>query len=205
MDYNTPAIRKDLIAAFPKLSVDPNFYVESPFTFQYNCIAWAMGMVDRWVDVASIPWHWWPEGVLKDESEDSLKLAFEALGFEECKGKDVHDGYDVVALYSKNGKWQHAARVLDSNVLHSKFGAYNDARHSAGNVLDNCYGTIYQYMRRPVEARSVTDKIKGDNAGEIHANKPVPGTDIYLVFLGSRIFDEQGVEYVLNEGKLNKV
>lgn len=206
MDYNTPANRKDLIGSFPKLASDTNFYVESPFTFQYNCIAWAMGMDDRWVDIAPIPWHWWPDGVMKDESEESLKLAFAALGFVECKVDEImQEGYDVVALYSLNGKWQHAARVLDTNVFHSKFGALNDAKHSSGDILDNGYGSVYKYMRRPIESRHITDDVKGANAGEIHSNKPIPGTDIYLVFLDSRIFDERGNEYILNGGHLDRV
>ena len=84
MEYNTQDNRKGLIRIFPKLASEVHFSLESPFTFQYNCIAWAMQMQDRWVDVANIPWHWWPENVQKNQSEEALIEAFEALSFEMC-------------------------------------------------------------------------------------------------------------------------
>ena len=36
------------------------FKVTSPRDESYNCIAWAMGLNDRWVDPDEASGHWWP-------------------------------------------------------------------------------------------------------------------------------------------------
>lgn len=202
MDYNTPDIRKSLIDDFPKLANDKKFVVVSPFTFEYNCIAWAIGMNDRWVDTSDIPWHWWPQGVRKDNTELALIEAFQYFGFERCDNGLSEDGYDKVALYSLNNTWQHAARVIDNETYHSKFGAYNDAYHGNGDVLDKTYGTIYQFMKRPIVERSRTDAFKGVRPGVIHTNYINPFANSYIAFYQKRIYDEKGREYELVNKKL---
>lgn len=170
MDYNTSDIRKSIIKDFPKLDADSRFVVCSPFTFEYNCIAFAMGFEDRWVDhLVCLPWHWWPNGVVRNQSEQALKEAFGALGFEECLDDCIETDYDKVALYSKDGEWKHAAKIVEG-AYHSKFGAMHDALHSGGAVLDNVYGTPYCFMKRLKSCRSMTESLKPTRPGVMHVN-----------------------------------
>lgn len=131
MALNTTINRATLIKDFPKLSGDPNFYINSPFTFEYNCIAFAMGFIDRWVDINDkIPGCWWPQNVPSSYEPDSLIKAFEALGFEICDTDETEIEFDKVALYKNYlNKWTHAAKVITPEKYHSKFGSSFDAIH----------------------------------------------------------------------------
>ena len=103
MALNSAENRQSLIDAFPKLGSDLHFEIESPETGAYNCIAWAMGFDDRWID--HLPDYsiarkkWWPEGVDRDYRPETLVAAFEKVGFEVCSDGETEQDYDKVALY----------------------------------------------------------------------------------------------------------
>lgn len=176
MDYNTDSARESLTRSDvfgEPLKNDVNFKILSPFSFQYNCIAFAMGLTDRWVDNSNIPWHWWPP-VEKGDSIEHLRDAFQYFGFEECGMDDTIDElYDKVALYHIANKWKHAARIVADGIYHSKFGESYDGCHSSGNVLQAQYGTVCLIMRRLKTDSHLTDDRKGVAPGEIHLNIPI--------------------------------
>lgn len=169
MDYNTAAYRDPLIRYFGSdLENDPNLNLTSEPTYKYNCIAYAMGMDDRWVDTNDVPWHWWPPVPLMNTSPESLIMAFEYFGFEKCDMDDTMDErYDKVVLYRDAMQWLHAARVEGVNLYHSKFGEGCDGTHSAGDVLMSKYGRPYQVMRRLKTNAHLTDELKGQFTGFI--------------------------------------
>lgn len=171
MDYNTPSARESLTRKDvfgEKLEHDGNFILKSPTSYQYNCIAYAMGMNDRWVDSASLPWHWWPP-VNRGMKEADLIEAFRYFGFEECGMDDsIDDGYDKVALYHNINGWTHAARVVGNGIYHSKFGASYDGTHSRGDVLQAQYGEPFLIMRRLKTEAHLTEDLKGIAPGVIH-------------------------------------
>ena len=176
MDLNIEANREGLIHHFPKLVDDNTFTIESPATSSYNCIAWAMGFDDRWIDYIDdhSPKKWWPSGVPRDWNPNTLIAAFEAVGFEKCGMNDTpEEGFDKVALYkvspfyepvSKERKpegWCHAARIVAEGIYHSKIGHSFDVRHRSGDLFSGTsYGEVYQVMKRPMELRSIVEKIK---------------------------------------------
>ena len=198
MDYNTPGARETLTRADAfgaKLEHDGNFHLTSPFTYLYNCIAYAMGMEDRWVDSANLPWHWWPP-VHKDMDDTDLVEAFRFFGFEECGMDDSIDpDYDKVALYRNADGWTHAARVVDNGIYHSKFGASYNGTHSSGDVLQAKYGVPFVIMRRPKTEAHLTDDRKGTAPGVIHTN-------IHINIGGqiNHIVTYQGKTYLGTEG-----
>lgn len=171
MDYNTPGARKSLTRADAfgdKLEHDSNFKLTSPDTYQYNCIAYAMGMKDRWIDSSDLPWHWWPP-VSKGRNGSDLVEAFKYFGFVACGMDDsIEDDYDKVALYSNADGWTHAARVVGNGIYHSKFGASYDGTHSRGDVLQAHYGDPFVIMKRRKTDAYLTDKLKGTAPGVIH-------------------------------------
>ena len=176
MDLNIEANRESLIYHFPKLKDDGTFTIESPESSEYNCIAWAMGFDDRWIDYIDdhSPKKWWPSGIARDWNPTTLIAAFEAVGFEPCGMDDsIEVGYDKVALYkvkpfyepvSKEWKpegWCHAARIVEQGVYHSKIGPSFDVRHRCGDLFTGTsYGEVYQIMRRSQDNRSIVEKIK---------------------------------------------
>lgn len=194
MDYNTDSARKSLTSeeAFGQnLKNDPNLCITSPQTFRYNCIAFAMGMDDRWVDSVPLPWHWWPLNVPKEQSCAALKEAFVYFGFEDCGMDDtMEEDYDKVALYQKDGFWTHAARVVDTGIYHSKFGSSYDGRHSNGDVLQKQYGDVYVIMRRRKADSVLTEQRKGNAPGVIHLNVSVNinGHKNHLVAYGGKTY-----------------
>lgn len=172
------------------LKNDVNFKLLSPFSRKYNCIAFAMGMTDRWVDHANIPWHWWPP-VEKGSSVEHLKNAFRYFGFEECDmDESIDNSYDKIAIYSKENQWTHAARIIAEGVYHSKFGESYDGRHSNGNVLHAQYGSVCLIMRRLKSEAHLTDERKGVAPGEIHLNIPISigGMQNHIVTYNGKTF-----------------
>lgn len=193
MDYNTPIARESLTRADAfgeRLEKDVNFVLKSPMSFQYNCIAYAMGMEDRWIDSASVPWHWWPP-VRKGREGSDLAEAFRYFGFEACGMDDTYDEqYDKVALYRNTSGWTHAARVVGNGMYHSKFGASYDGTHSSGDVLEAQYGNPFLIMRRLKTESHLTDDRKGIPPGVIHTNIPVTigGYKNHLVVYNGRFY-----------------
>lgn len=162
--------RTYLIQRFPQLMQDSKFLVTSPATAIYNCIAWAMGLNDRWVDPAiNSPGHWWPPIPERDCNPNSLVKAFEYMGFIQCSNGNIETGFDKVALYKREANWTHAARILMDNEYHSKMGGAWNIHHSSGNVFkDSIYGEVYTYMRRPIAYRhNFNDLIREEGKIEI--------------------------------------
>ena len=181
MALNTPENRQVLIKSTPSLKDDPYYYVSSEATEEYNCIAWAMGFTDRWIDHFPSGGKnlkkWWPEGVERGFNPECLVKAFMAVGFECCDDDSYEEGYDKVALYKlepyidwfnrifERVAWTHAAKVLTPNTYHSKMGPQFDIYHSSGSVLQASYGKIFQFMRRRVEDKKIIDQIIAQELG----------------------------------------
>lgn len=160
MVANLQAAIDSLLNDFPRLREPGNFQQNSDPTAIYNCIAWALGLGDLFVASDDVPWHWWPIGVNRDFSENALIDCFKFFGYEETDDASVEQSYDKVALYSLGGKWTHAARVIDTDNYHSKFGYNVDGFHKSGDVLASKYGLVYKYMKRPIADRHISADIR---------------------------------------------
>lgn len=161
---------KDLYSYFPELEKDEHFKVTSPCNPIYNCIAWAMGVDNWWVDPCSRAGHWWPSPVARDGSPESLSAAFSYVGFEPCEDGLPEKGYDKVALYMDQAKneWTHAARIISQDEYHSKIGRLFDIHHSSDVIFDGTdYGVKYAYMRRPIALRDKTAKMIARDEGDV--------------------------------------
>lgn len=211
MDYNTNVARESLtrLDAFgDSLKNDANFKLTSPQTPLYNCIAFAMGMKDRWVDTCPLPWHWWPP-VSKGSRESDLVDAFAFFGFIPCGMDDsIECGYDKVALYHNHEGWTHAARIIGDGVYHSKFGSSYDGYHSRGDVLSNLYGTPYLIMKRAQRDAHLTEDRKGMAPGVIHTRSGVfiNGEYNHIVSYGGKFYlGNHGQEIRINGDKIEFV
>lgn len=128
-----------MIAGFPGLTPQ-NCRDTSPATPEYNCIAWAAGETDRWWWPRS-GLGYWPAGVPCVETVQSFVAAFATLGFSYCKGPELEDGMEKVALYADtSGKPTHMARQLPTGLWTSKLGRDKDIEHQDPAALN---GPIY--------------------------------------------------------------
>lgn len=159
-----------LLGVFPFLREDKSACITSHRTDEYNCIAWAMGTDEWWIDPREAPGHWWPAGVPKDMRSSSLIRAFERVGFARCGDAAPEEGYDKIALYKdeQHDCWTHAARVLSAEVYHSKMGQSFDIRHRGGDIFrGSTYGMLYAFMKRPKKDGHLTADRISESEGTI--------------------------------------
>ena len=135
-----------LVGAFPKLA-NENFAIVGEPSEQYNCIAYAAGDTGKW---------WWPDGIsywppyaARDNRMESLAEMFAGLGYEQCADSGVESGYQKVALYEAEGKFQHAAAQLPNGRWRSKMGQGPVIEHRSPESLSGgMYGDATITMRR---------------------------------------------------------
>jgi hypothetical protein len=134
---------------FPQLSAS-GYSITSADTVIYNCIAHAAGYSNAWWWPTNVGGYFWPAGVVKAETLDAFIEAFGTLGFEKCDSGAKEDGYEKVAIYTKNDRPTHAARQLSSGTWTSKLGRLEDIEHaSLGAIEGPMYGVVACFMRRP--------------------------------------------------------
>ncbi len=136
---------------FPNL-VHGGYSITSPRSPFYNCIAWAAGDVEAWWEPDMMNHYYWPPGVPREYSVDAYRRAYEKLGFSECSGTDLEEGFEKIAIYvGSDGEPTHAARQLASGEWTSKLGALEDIQHSDLECLQGEeYGIIGLIMKRSI-------------------------------------------------------
>ncbi len=133
---------------FPRLNKSPRpFKLTSPYDIKYNCIAWAIGVSNRWWD----PYHIWPEGCPREVSISAFKITFASLGYKPCSNGRRETGYDKIVLYAKETEPTHAAKQLKNGRWTSKLGKDIDIEHKVRDLEGPCYGKMVMYFRRPRE------------------------------------------------------
>lgn len=122
---------------------------------RYNCIAWAAGDDSRrwWPSFEDRTWYWPPElprARQGRESVDGFKAAFALFGYVDCESPDFEEGYEKIAIYTKeNGRPTHAARSLRNRKWTSKLGDMEDVTHADPAALSgDQYGVPVFFMKR---------------------------------------------------------
>jgi len=147
---NKSTIEAALRNTFPNLVA---FNVTSRETPCYNCIAWSLGISNRW---------WWPPsggassplchcwfGSGTDPSIGSFIEMYEGHGFEQCNGPEPEVGYEKVVVYGHGNVVLHASRLLPNGKWTSKLGNSVDISYSTPNELEGThYGNVLFYFRR---------------------------------------------------------
>ena len=131
---------------FPNLT-DNDYRITSPFTIDYNCIAWAVGDQQKWWWPS--PDSYWPPDLLRDNTLANFVQMFESMGYESCDSEKLEPEFEKIAIYTgNNDRPTHAARQLDSGLWTSKLGALEDIEHNLAGLEGEAYGTIAHIMRR---------------------------------------------------------
>lgn len=111
-------------------------------------------------------WWWpeqkgfWPRGALREVTLDAFLAAFATLGYEECEGGSLEEGYEKVALFAQNPngvpKPTHAARQLRDGQWTSKLGPLEDIEHrNAEDVAGPTYGVPVRFMKRQLQTENI--------------------------------------------------
>jgi hypothetical protein len=142
--------------------------VTSPYTIDYNCIAYAAKDETQpwWPMPLSNParYYHWPEGLPREDpaTVGNFLNAFGRLGFRQCNDGRHEQGYEKVAIYVKpNDEPTHMARELGDGVWFSKLGDYQDIRqHSVDAVEMVAYGEARYFMRKRLDGYGIWGKLK---------------------------------------------
>ena len=143
---DTASWERLLARDFPRLTSE-EFKTIDQASDRYNCIAYAAGDITNW---------WWPDGIdywprwaTMNNKIESLKEVFAGLKYEQCDDGNFEEGYEKVALYENNGRFEHAALQTPSGRWRSKMGRGPLIEHlSPESLSDGEYGSPSIYMRR---------------------------------------------------------
>jgi hypothetical protein len=136
-------------ALFPDL-LSSSFFITSPTSPKYNCVAWAAEDVNNWWWPDDQGVGHWPKGVPRDETLEAFVQAFATLGYAVCNERALEPGWQKVALYALAGKPTHVSRQLANGRWTSKLGPREDLEHDFGSLDGPLYGAAVQVMKRPV-------------------------------------------------------
>jgi len=145
---NTP--RQSLNEWFPNTAKSiASLSITSPRTWKYNCVAWAVGMTDQWLEPS--PAGFWPiahEG----NSVDAYVRMFNHYGFQDAEDGSREKGFEKIVLYADDaGVFLHVARQLPAGKWTSKIGRESDVTHTSPDVLTSAtYGKPVRYLKRPL-------------------------------------------------------
>jgi hypothetical protein len=140
---------------FPNLGKeDSGFERTSDPTPDYNCFAWAMGILDRrWEPLG---YHFWPPGVPRELTMEAFIRAFATLGYHPCSDAILQKKFERVAIFAKDGCPTHACYQLPSGLWTSKMGSNIDCSHNLHSIGGGLYGQVAAILRRkcPLEKRN---------------------------------------------------
>ena len=124
-----------------------NHSIESPATDDYNCIAWAYGVTDKWM-WPGVPDAFWPSDVIGSDELDALLQLYLHSGYQKCDNSELEEGYAKVAVYVNQQGPQHTAIQLESGLWSSKLGNRQDIEHSLDALEGEFYGKPIVFLKK---------------------------------------------------------
>ena len=114
----------------------------------FNCVSFTLGIYDSWMWTNEKSWPY--QKIPRDSGINGFRKLYELYGYVDCDTSDFEEGYDKIALYSKNGKATHACKQF-SDMWRSKLGPSVIIEHKlewlCGDGEDE-YGNIEFIMKR---------------------------------------------------------
>lgn len=108
----------------------------------YNCMAWALGITDRWVwpsderpDIA------WPFGLPRTDRLDNVEEAFASLGYTPSRSARYVRGTEKIALFGRSNTVLHLALQTPAHagMWTSKLGGGSLIAHSSVDAVSGAY------------------------------------------------------------------
>jgi hypothetical protein len=125
----------------------------SPETEDYNCIAFALGVMTKPWWPSKSDYYDWPAHLPREEYlQETLANfihAFESKGYRVCRNGKLKSGIEKVAIYTIGGVPKHAARQLETGEWKSKCGDLQDIKHYRLEPTEGrYYGKVAVFMHR---------------------------------------------------------
>lgn len=136
---------------FPQLKSE-GYTETSESTWDYNCVAWAVGRQDNWWwpfgrTVTGFE-AFWPRGAPRKDSVHAFERMFSMMHYKRCKNENLETSYEKVAIFAIAGKVKHAARQLEDGSWTHKMGESIDLVTTLRAVEGPLYGNVILVMRR---------------------------------------------------------
>jgi hypothetical protein len=139
----------ELEAEFPGL-LCAAYEVSSPHDPKYNCIAYAVGDVNRFSYDAKVKGYYWPPGEPSADTLEGWIKVFSIHGNREADDDTLEPSYEKIAIYAGNEAPEHVVRQRASGLWISKMGRGCDIDHVTLAALEgDAYGKVVKIMRRP--------------------------------------------------------
>lgn len=132
---------------FPLLDAE-GWTETSPVDPGYNCIAWAADDDRRLWWPGAPPIGYWPPGIADEPTVAAFEALFGQLGYAPCETGELEEGFEKIAIYSKEGEVTHAARQLASGSWTSKLGRNIDIEHTLRGLQGPTYGEVVRFLKR---------------------------------------------------------
>jgi hypothetical protein len=139
----------ELEEEFPGLRTT-SYEVTSPADPKYNCVAFAVGDVNRfWYD-AKVGGYYWPPGIPSADTLDGWVKLFVIHGYRETDDDSLEPESEKIAIYASPDGPEHVARQRASGIWTSKMGKGRDIDHAALTALEDAtLGKVVKIMKRP--------------------------------------------------------
>ncbi len=134
---------------FPKAKDKP-FWVTSPSSGEYNCIAWALEIQHGFFWPAASDKFYWPTHLPRKNTKSVFLKFFQQFGFEVCPDGNMEQGFQKIVLFAKKGRPTHAARQLPNGFWTSKLGGWVDVQHTLESMEGGLYGDVLLLLKRQV-------------------------------------------------------
>jgi hypothetical protein len=142
-----PAFHEQFRSALPQLTAQ-NYRETSPSGWEYNCIAWAVGITDAWW--WPTPGRYWPAEVPREETLAAFLTMISLFGYSVGASEALEPDLEKVALYATDQRPAHAARQLPNGMWTSKLGPSIDIEHTTPDaVAGGVYGEVVAILSRP--------------------------------------------------------
>jgi hypothetical protein len=138
----------ELEEEFPGLH-STGYEVTSPHDPKYNCVAYAVGDINRfWYD-ANVKGYYWPPGEPSADTLEGWLKVFAIHGYQETDDDSFEPSYEKIAIYAGTEGPEHVARQRASGLWTSKMGKGRDIDHATVSALEGeSYGRVAKIMKR---------------------------------------------------------
>jgi hypothetical protein len=121
-------------------------------TIDYNCLAHAVGISDKWFHPQKDALgYWWPEGIDRKWDLRTIRTLLASYGYSlKCRNREYEKGFSKIAIYTdRRGLPLHFARQLESGKWTSKLGEKLDLCHNTLECLeDGPYGRVREIVKK---------------------------------------------------------
>jgi hypothetical protein len=125
-------------------------FVRTSEPADYNCIAFAVGDLERWWWPSGREDEYWPLPIPEKATLSTFIDAFATAGFTPCANGDPETGLQKIALFGlQDRRITHAARLQDGKIRwQSKLGPHEDIEHTLEGLKGPCYGAVIAYFSK---------------------------------------------------------